>query len=61
MSEAFTIIIIYLIAKLALDVLQMQTVRTAVIDKESANLMGLNQDDEDKSRQYNISKLKLLY
>lgn len=59
MSEAFTIIIIYLIAKLALDVLQMQTVRTAVIDKESANLMGLNQDDEDKSRQYNISKLKL--
>jgi len=59
MSEAFAIIIMYLIAKLALDVLQIQTVRTAIIDKQSAELMGLCKDDQEKSRQYNISKLKL--
>ena len=59
MSEAIVIVIMYLAAKLALDVLQIQTVRTAIIDKQSAELMGLCKDDQEKSRQYNISKLKL--
>ena len=59
MSEAIVIVIMYLAAKLALDVLQIQTVRTAIIDKQSADLMGLCKDDQEKSRQYNISKLKL--
>ena len=59
MSEAIVIVIMYLAAKLALDVLQIQTIRTAIIDKQSADLMGLCKDDQEKSRQYNISKLKL--
>tara|TARA_B100000035_G_scaffold239192_1_gene207466 strand:- start:2859 stop:4091 length:1233 start_codon:yes stop_codon:yes gene_type:complete len=59
MSEVFAIIIIYLLAKLTLDVLQIQTIRTAVIDKQSSDLMGLSKDDIDNSRLYNISKLRL--
>ena len=59
MSEAIVIVIMYLAAKLALDVLQIRTVRSAIIDKQSADLMGLCKDDQEKSRQYNISKLKL--
>ena len=59
MSEVLIIIIIYLIAKLSLDVLQIQTIKTVPIDRQSANLLGINSNEEYKSRQYNIEKLKL--
>ena len=59
MSEVLIIITIYLIAKLSLDVLQIQTIKTAPIDQQSANLLGINSNEEYKSRRYNIEKLKL--
>ena len=59
MSEVLIIITIYLIAKLSLDVLQIQTIKTVPIDQQSANLLGINSNEEYKSRRYNIEKLKL--
>ena len=59
MSEVLIIIIIYLIAKLSLDILQIQTIKTVPIDQQSINLLGINSDEEYKSRRYNIEKLKI--
>ena len=59
MSEVLIIIIIYLIAKLSLDVLQIQTIKTVPIDQQSIDLLGINSDEEYKSRRYNIEKLKI--
>ena len=59
MSEVFFIVIIYLIARLSLDCMQIYTVRTVSVDKEAAKLLGINSIDELKSRQYNIAKLKI--
>ena len=59
MSELLTIIIIYLIAKLSLDILQIQTIKTVPIDQQSINLLGINSNEEYKSRSYNIEKLKI--
>ena len=59
MSEVTLIIIFYLASKLCLDLLQICTVRTAVIDNDSARLLKITNVDECKSRDYNISKLKL--
>ncbi len=50
MSEVLIIIIIYLIAKLSLDILQIQTIKTVPIDQQSINLLGINSDEEYKSR-----------
>ena len=59
MSEVLIIIIIYLIAKLSLDILQIQTIKTVPIDQQSIDLLGINSDEEYKSRRYNIEKLKI--
>ena len=59
MSEAFIIIIFYLIAKLSLDILQIQTIKTVPIDQQSIDMLGINSNEEYKSRRYNIEKLKL--
>ena len=59
MSEVLIIIIIYLIAKLSLDILQIQTIKTVSIDQQSIDLLGINSDEEYKSRRYNIEKLKI--
>ncbi len=59
MSEVLIIIIIYLIAKLSLDILQIQTIKTVPIDQQSIDLLGINSNEEYKSRRYNIEKLKV--
>ncbi len=59
MSEVLIIIIIYLVAKLSLDILQIQTIKTIPIDQQSIDLLGINSDEEYKSRRYNIEKLKI--
>ena len=59
MSEVLIIILIYLIAKLSLDILQIQTIKTVPIDQQSIDLLGINSDEEYKSRRYNIEKLKI--
>ena len=59
MSEVLIIIIIYLVAKLSLDILQIQTIKTIQIDQQSIDLLGINSDEEYKSRRYNIEKLKI--
>ena len=59
MSEVFIIIIFYLIAKLSLDILQIQTIKTVPIDQQSIDLLGINSNEEYKSRRYNIEKLKV--
>ena len=40
MSEVLIIIIIYLIAKLSLDILQIQTIKTVPIDQQSIDCLG---------------------
>ena len=59
MSEVSIIIIIYLIAKLSLDILQIQTIKTVPIDQKSIDLLGINSNEEYESRRYNIEKLKI--
>ena len=59
MSEVFIIIIFYLIAKLSLDILQIQTIKTVPIDQQSIDLLGISSNEEYKSRRYNIEKLKI--
>ena len=59
MSEVLIIILIYLIAKLSLDILQIQTIKTVPIDQQSIDLLGINSNEEYKSRRYNIEKLKI--
>ena len=59
MSEVLIIIIIYLIAKLSLDILQIQTIKTVPIDQQSIDLLGISSNEEYKSRRYNIEKLKI--
>ena len=59
MSEVTLIILTYLFAKLALDAMQMHTTRTAKVDPKSATLLGIDEQQESKSRSYNISKLRI--
>ena len=59
MSEVAIILFIYLFAKVVLDVLQIYTIRNAMIDTQSMQLLDISIDDDKKSRQYNISKLNL--
>ena len=59
MSEVLIIISIYLVAKLSLDILQIQTIKTVPIDQQSIDLLGINSNEEYKSRRYNIEKLKI--
>ena len=59
MSEVAIILFIYLFAKVVLDVLQIYTIKNAMIDTQSMRLLDISIDDDKKSRQYNISKLNL--
>ena len=59
MSEVAIILFIYLFAKIVLDVLQIYTIKNAMIDTQSMRLLDISTDDDKKSRQYNISKLNL--
>ena len=59
MSEVTTILIFYLVFKLSLDLIQIYAIKTTKIDKSSANLLGMTNEDDIKSRGYNISKLNL--
>ena len=59
MSEVTLIILTYLFAKLALDAMQIHTTKTAKVDPKSATLLGIDEQQESKSRSYNISKLQI--
>ena len=59
MSEVAIILFIYLFAKVVLDILQIYTIKNAMIDNKSMQLLDISPDDDKKSRQYNISKLNL--
>jgi STE24 endopeptidase len=59
MSEVAIILFIYLFAKVVLDVLQIYTIKNAMIDTQSMQLLDISIDDDKQSRQYNISKLNL--
>ena len=59
MSEVAIILFIYLFAKVVLDILQIYTIKNAMIDTQSMRLLDISIDDDKKSRQYNISKLNL--
>lgn len=59
MSEVTLIILTYLSAKLALDAMQIHTTKTAKVDPKSATLLGIDEQQESKSRSYNISKLQI--
>ena len=59
MSEVAIILFIYLFAKVVLDMLQIYTIKNAMIDTQSMRLLDISTDDDKKSRQYNISKLSL--
>ena len=59
MSEVTLIILTYLFAKLALDAMQIHTTKTAKVDTKSVALLGIDEQQESKSRAYNISKLRI--
>tara|TARA_B100000035_G_scaffold315399_1_gene335803 strand:- start:38 stop:1264 length:1227 start_codon:yes stop_codon:yes gene_type:complete len=59
MSEVFLIILFYLFAKLSLDVMQIRTIKTAKVHEDYLDMFKISPEDEEKSRNYNISKLKL--
>ena len=59
MNEVIVIINIYLALKLALDMMQIHTIKHSVIDNQSSDLLGIDIHEETKSRDYNIAKLKL--
>jgi STE24 endopeptidase len=59
MIEVTIILFIYLFAKLALDILQIYTIRHSKIDAKSMQLLAISEENDKKSREYNISKLHL--
>jgi STE24 endopeptidase len=59
MIEVTIILFIYLFAKLALDTLQIYTIKHSEIDAKSMQLLDISEEDDKKSREYNISKLHL--
>ena len=59
MIEVAIILFIYLFAKLALDVLQIYTIKNSKIDDESMQLLDISDENDRDSREYNISKLYL--
>ena len=59
MSEVAIILFIYIFAKVVLDILQIYTIKNAMIDTQSMRLLDISEDDDKRSRQYNISKLNL--
>jgi STE24 endopeptidase len=59
MIEVTIILFIYLFAKLALDILQIYTIKNTKIDTKSMELLNISEENNKKSREYNISKLYL--
>ena len=59
MIEVTIILFIYLFAKLALDTLQIYTIKHSKIDTKSMQLLDISEENDKKSREYNISKLHL--
>ena len=59
MIEVTIILFIYLFAKLALDILQIYTIKHSKIDAKSMQLLDISEENDKKSREYNISKLHL--
>ena len=59
MIEVTIILFIYLFAKLALDTLQIYTIKHSKIDAKSMQLLDISKENDKKSREYNISKLHL--
>ena len=59
MIEVTIILFIYLFAKLALDTLQIYTIKHSKIDAKSMQLLDISNENHKKSREYNISKLYL--
>jgi STE24 endopeptidase len=59
MIEVTIILFIYLFAKLALDTLQIYTIKHSNIDAKSMQLLDISEENDKKSREYNISKLHL--
>ena len=59
MIEVTIILFIYLFAKLALDTLQIYTIKHSKIDAKSMQLLDISNENDKKSREYNISKLHL--
>ena len=59
MIEVTIILFIYLFAKLALDILQIYTIKHSKIDAKSMQLLDISEENDKKSRDYNISKLHL--
>ena len=59
MIEVTIILFIYLFAKLALDILQIYTIKHSKIDTKSMQLLDISNENDKKSREYNISKLYL--
>ena len=59
MIEVTIILFIYLFAKLALDILQIYTIKHSKIDAKSMQLLDISNENDKKSREYNISKLYL--
>ena len=59
MIEVTIILFIYLFAKLALDTLQIYTIKHSNIDAKSMQLLDISEENDKKSREYNISKLYL--
>ena len=59
MIEVTIILFIYLFAKLALDTLQIYTIKNTKIDTKSMELLNISEENNKNSREYNISKLYL--
>ena len=59
MIEVTIILFIYLFAKLTLDILQIYTIKNTKIDAKSMELLNISEENNKKSREYNISKLHL--
>ena len=59
MIEVTIILFIYLFAKLGLDILQIYTIKHSKIDTKSMQLLDISEENDKKSREYNISKLHL--
>ena len=59
MIEVTITLFIYLFAKLALDTLQIYTIKYSKIDAKSMQLLDISEENDKKSRDYNISKLHL--
>ncbi len=59
MDYIISILILYLSSKILLDLMQLYTVKKAVIDTNIIHMLSVSDNDISLSRNYNIDKLKL--